>query len=61
MPYVNLQLIGKLTKDQKSEIVKEFCDTLERVAGKPSDHTYVVIEEVDRENWGKGGKLFADM
>ena len=61
MPYVNLQLIGTLTKDQKRQIVEEFCDTLERVAGKPAEHTYVVIEEVDRENWGKGRKLFSDM
>jgi 4-oxalocrotonate tautomerase len=61
MPYVNLQLIGKLTKEQKSEIVKEFSETLERVAGKPSDHTYIVIQEVERENWAKGGKLFSDM
>ncbi len=61
MPYVNLQLIGTLTKDQKRQIVEEFCDTLERVAGKPADHTYVVIDEVDRENWGKGRKLFSDM
>ena len=61
MPYVNLQLIGTLTKDQKRQIVGEFCDTLERVAGKPADHTYVVIDEVDRENWGKGRKLFSDM
>ncbi len=61
MPYVNIKLIGKLTHDQKADIVREFSETLERVAGKPSEHTYVVIEEVDRENWGKGGKLFSDM
>lgn len=61
MPYVNLKLLGKLTKEQKSKIVEEFSETLERVAGKPSEHTYIVIDEVERENWGKGGKLFSDM
>jgi 4-oxalocrotonate tautomerase len=60
MPYVNLKLIGKLTQEQKSRIAAEFSDTLERVAGKPSEHTYIVIEEVERENWAKGGKLFSD-
>ncbi len=60
MPYVNLKLIGTLSKEQKSRIVSEFSDTLERVAGKPSEHTYIVIEEVERENWAKGGKLFSD-
>ncbi|OIP62565.1 MAG: 4-oxalocrotonate tautomerase [Nitrospirae bacterium CG_4_9_14_3_um_filter_53_35] len=61
MPYVNLKLLGKLSREQKAKIVKEFSETLERVAGKPSEHTYIVIEEVEKENWGKGGKLFSDM
>ncbi|MDV6237292.1 4-oxalocrotonate tautomerase family protein [Leptospira gomenensis] len=57
MPYVNLQVAGPLTKKQKEEIVKEFTETLQRVAGKPPEVTYIVIEEVPRENWAKGGKL----
>jgi 4-oxalocrotonate tautomerase len=61
MLYVNLKLLGKLSREQKAKIVKEFSETLERVAGKPSEHTYIVIEEVEKENWGKGGKLFSDM
>jgi 4-oxalocrotonate tautomerase len=60
MPYVNLKLLGKLTKEQKAKIVREFSDTLQRVAGKPSEYTYVVIEEIERENWGKGGMLFSE-
>ena len=58
MPYVNLKLIGKLTKKQKEEIVVQFSDTLEKVANKPKAYTYVVIEEISAENWGAGGKLF---
>ena len=57
MPYVNLKLIGKLTKDQKKKIVKEFSDTLLNVAGKPKEHTYIVIEEIPGENWAQGEKL----
>ena len=57
MPYVNLKVAGKLTRQQKETIAKEFAETLERVAGKPKDATYLVIDEVDRENWAKGEKL----
>ncbi|TGK18503.1 tautomerase family protein [Leptospira stimsonii] len=57
MPYVNLQVAGPLTRKQKEEIVKEFTETLERVAGKQPEVTYIVIDEVSRENWAKGGKL----
>lgn len=58
MPYVNLKLVGKLTKEQKEKIAKEFTDTLQRVAGKPKEATYLVIDEVQGENWAKGDKFF---
>jgi len=60
MPYVLVKVAGTLSREQKTEIVREITGTLERVAGKPPAATYVVIEEVPRENWAKGGKLLAD-
>ena len=57
MPYINLKVAGKLTREQKTAIAKEFAETLEKVAGKPKDATYLVIDEVERENWAKGDKL----
>ncbi|MFA6078744.1 MAG: 4-oxalocrotonate tautomerase family protein [Candidatus Omnitrophota bacterium] len=58
MPYINLKLVGKLNKKQKEEIAKEFSDTLLKVAGKPKEHTYLVIDEVNGENWAAGDKFF---
>jgi 4-oxalocrotonate tautomerase len=58
MPYVNLKLIGKLTKKQKAQIAAQFSETLEKVANKPKEYTYIVIEEVEAENWACGGKLY---
>lgn len=57
MPYINLKLVGKLTKAQKAEIAKQFSETLLKVANKPKDATYLVIEELPGENWGIGDKL----
>ncbi len=59
MPFINLKLIGKLSKEQKAKIAKEFSDTLLKVANKPKEHTYLVIEEINGENWAQGDKLFA--
>ncbi len=59
MPYINLKVVGKLTREQKLIIAKEFSETLERVANKPKDHTYLVFDEVNGENWAKGEKLFS--
>jgi len=58
MPYINLKVVGKLSQDQKQQIAKEFTDTLLRVAGKPKDATYLVIDEVDGANWAHGEKFF---
>lgn len=58
MPYINLKVVGKLSKDQKQKIAEEFSDTLLRVAGKPKTATYLVIDEVAGENWAQGDKFF---
>ncbi len=57
MPYVSVRVAGKLTREQKTAIAKEFAETLLRVAGKPKDATYTVFDEVERENWAQGEKL----
>jgi 4-oxalocrotonate tautomerase len=60
MPYVNVKVAGKLTKEQKEKIAEGITKVLEDVANKPPSATYIVIEEVDRENWAKGGKLLSN-
>ena len=58
MPYISLRVVGKLSREQKAAIAKEFSETLERVAGKPKSHTYLVIDEVEGANWAQGEKFF---
>lgn len=57
MPYVNVKLAGKLSKEQKAKIAEEITDTLERVANKPKSYTYIVFDEVEGENWAVAGEL----
>lgn len=58
MPVVELKILGKLSKDQKAQIAKQFTNTLQEVAGKPPEYTYVIIQEVEREDWAHRGELF---
>jgi 4-oxalocrotonate tautomerase len=60
MPYINVKIAGTLTDDQKREIARQVTDTMQEVAGKPPQYTYVVIEEVPRIDWAIGGQLLAD-
>jgi 4-oxalocrotonate tautomerase len=58
MPYVNVRITRDgVTAAQKSQIVAEITGTLQRVLGKRPEHTHVVIDEVDPENWGFAGVL----
>jgi 4-oxalocrotonate tautomerase len=60
MPYVNVRVAGTLTGAQKKAIVARITQVMEEEAGKPPAATYVVIDEVPRENWAKSGALLAE-
>lgn len=57
MPYINLQITKGATRSQKERIVKEFTETLVNVLGKKPEHTHIVIQEIEEENWGFAGIL----
>ena len=58
MPYVNVRITKDgVTAEQKAAIVREITETLGRVLGKRPEHTHVIIDEVDPENWGYAGML----
>jgi 4-oxalocrotonate tautomerase len=54
MPVVNLK-IGKITKDQKKEIIEKVTATISEVTSIPKQAFVVVIEENDADNIGVGG------
>ena len=58
MPYVNVRITKDgVTTEQKAQIVSEITATLQRVLGKRPEHTHVVIDEIEPENWGFSGML----
>jgi len=57
MPYVNVRVTKTgVTAAQKAEIIKGVTDLMVRVLGKNPQTTFVVIDEVDTDNWGIGGE-----
>lgn len=56
MPYVNIKITREgATPEQKAELIKGTTDLLVRVLNKSPSTTFVVIDEVDMEDWGIGG------
>lgn len=57
MPYVNVQITTGATREQKSRIVADITNSLVSVLGKNPEHTHIVIQEIEEQNWGFAGKL----
>ena len=60
MPYINLQITKGATREQKKQIVAEFTNTLVNVLNKKPEHTHIVIQEIDEDDWGFDGMLTTD-
>lgn len=57
MPYVSIQVTREdVTPQQKAELIARTTTMLVEVLGKDPATTFVVIDEVDTDNWGVGGK-----
>lgn len=57
MPYVHIQVTREgVTPEQKAELIKRSTDMLVEVLSKDPATTFVVIEEVDTDNWGVAGE-----
>ncbi len=60
MPLIQIKVAGILSKEQKQQIAESFSKTLHEVANKKPDSTYIIFDEVDRENWAVGSNLLSD-
>ena len=55
MPYVNIKVTDEgVTKEQKQRLIQGATQLLVDVLGKNPATTFVVIEEVNTDNWGIG-------
>ena len=59
MPYVKIEITDGATTEQKLELYKGVTDLLVKVLNKKPEYTFVVIEEVEGENWGHKGTSVA--
>lgn len=64
MPYVNMKVTGGSeapTAEQKAELIAGVTELLARVLNKNPATTVVVIEEIDMDNYGLGGKTITEV
>lgn len=57
MPYVNIKITREgATAEQKARLIEGATRLLADVLGKNPQTTFVIIEEVETDNWGIGGE-----
>ncbi|MCP3896459.1 4-oxalocrotonate tautomerase family protein [Moraxella sp.] len=64
MPYVNIKVTGGSeapTTEQKAELIKGVTELLGRVLNKNPATTVVVIDEIDMDNYGLGGRSITEV
>lgn len=58
MPYINIKVTREgVTKEQKEKLITGATDLMVNVLNKNPATTFVVIDEVDTDNWGVGGEM----
>ncbi|MBM4436970.1 MAG: 2-hydroxymuconate tautomerase family protein [Actinobacteria bacterium] len=60
MPVIVVQMLAGRTPDQKRRIVAGITKVMQESAGAAPDSTTVIIQDVARDNWAKGGALLSE-
>lgn len=55
MPYINIRITREgVTKEQKEKLIRGATQLVVDVLGKNPGTTFVIIDEVETDNWGIG-------
>src|SRR5579864_4139983 len=60
MPIVHVELFEGRTVEQKRELIRGITEVVARTCGVSPDGVHVLINEMSRENWGRGSVLAVD-
>lgn len=62
MPFVNIRITKEgATAEQKEKLIQGTTQLLVDVLGKNPKTTFVIIDEVDTDNWGIGGESVTEI
>ncbi len=62
MPYVNIKVTDEgVTVEQKKRLISGTSQLLQEILNKDPGSTYVVIDEVNTDNWGVGHESVSEM
>lgn len=60
MPMIRVEMFKGRTREEKRALAKEPTEAFVRVLGGDAEGLRIVIRDLDKEDWARGGQLFAD-
>lgn len=62
MPYVKVEIAkGVATREQKQAVIRGMTDVLVRELGRNPEYIFIVIDEIDTDNWGRKGQTLSEL
>ena len=61
MPLVRISMWPGRTREQKAELAKTITDAISAITQAPPDATTILFEDIEKNNWAKGGVLSSDI
>jgi 4-oxalocrotonate tautomerase len=62
VPYVKVEIAkGIASAEQKKAVIKGMTDVLVKELGRDPEYIFVVIDEIDTDNWGRKGQSLTEL
>ena len=61
MPIIRVEMWSGRTTEQKAELAEALTDAIVRIGKTSAEHTIVLFEDIDKDNWAEGGKLASEL
>ena len=61
MPYIRFEVTREgVTQQQKQQLIADATEMVVRVLGKDPSTTFVILDEVETDNWGVAGRTVTE-
>ena len=60
MPIIRVETFSGRSREQKRLLVRELTDAFLRVAGGKPGSVTIILQDINKEDWGGAGVLMAD-
>ena len=62
MPYIKVEIAkGIASVEQKRAVIRGMTEVLVKELGRNPEYIFVVIDEIDTDNWGRKGQSLTEL